>query len=67
MVTPTNDKELLTAIGLDALKAEKLTEWQVKKWMQRGIAWPQRGKVAKIARKHGIRLPKNFDEQRSVA
>jgi hypothetical protein len=64
---PTTDKEVIQAIGLDALTAHGYTEFAIKKWMQRGIAWRERPKVKRIAASKRVALPTDFlDEQRAA-
>lgn len=67
--TPRSDREVLDAIGDEALLAAGCSEHQTKKWRnkRRGIPWKDRGKVAEIARAKRIKLPADFLTERVAA
>jgi hypothetical protein len=69
MSSPTpSDSEVIAKLGGPAFVAERLeyTEWAVKKWLQRGIPWKDRGKVARLAKAQRVRLPADFTEVRAA-
>lgn len=71
MARPLSDREILDALGDDALGRLGYTEHQLKKWRQpkRGIPWKERGRIAAAYEKRAnIRpLPTDFHQERRVA
>lgn len=64
----STDKELVKALGVETLMdAFEYSEHRVKKWMQRGIPWKDRNRVAKLASAKRVRLPAGFLQERRPA
>jgi hypothetical protein len=59
-----SDRDILEAIGDEALIAAAITPHCVKQWRYRGIPWRYRSTVAKLAAKKRVKLPPNFIEFR---
>lgn len=67
MASPAlSDKQVIDALGVSALTEAGFTEWQVKQWRQRGIAWPERAAVQEIAAGKRINLPSDFLKKRRI-
>lgn len=61
----STDKDLVKAIGVETLAlAFEYSEHAVKKWMQRGIPWKDRNRVAKLASAKRVKLPTDFLQER---
>ncbi len=60
------DRDILEAIGDEALLANNVTPHCVKQWKYRGVPWRFRSKVAKLATSKKIKLPADFTEERRV-
>ncbi|MFZ5783953.1 MAG: hypothetical protein ACOY4R_27460 [Pseudomonadota bacterium] len=63
---PPNDKEIISDIGVDALTSAGFEVHNVKKWMQRGIPWKDRARVASIAAGMGKAVPPDFLQARRL-
>lgn len=63
MATAPLDRDVLAEIGTDALIAQGYTDLQIRQWRRRGISWPERAKVQKIAAKKGVTTPADFLEK----
>jgi hypothetical protein len=62
------DKEIIADLGGPAALAELgYSAYAVKKWMQRGIPWKARAKVAKFAQQKRKWLPPDFLQERRAA
>ena len=65
MATAPLDRDVLAKIGTDALIAQGYTDLQIRQWRRRGISWPERAKVQRLANKNGVNTPADFlDKQR---
>lgn len=63
---PPNDKDIIADIGVEALTDAGFTDHNVRKWMQRGIPWKERARVAAIAAGMGKQVPTDFLQARRV-
>jgi len=59
-----NDRQVIAAIGADALAGAGFNAEQVKKWRLRGIPWRLRAIVADMARRKRVALPPDFLSER---
>lgn len=55
-----SDRDVLAALGTEALVGAGYTALRVKMWKQRGISWPERGKVAALAEQLSVKVPEDF-------
>lgn len=69
MSSPTpSDREIIVDLGGPAvLKELGYTEYAIKKWMQRGIPWKARAKVADFAQRQRKWLPADFLQERRAS
>lgn len=65
--THLSDKAIIDKIGVEALTASGFTDWQVKQWRQRGIAWSARAEVAELAEARSVEVPADFLKKRRPA
>lgn len=68
MAKALTDRQIVTELGerlLDAgYKADVIKKWRQK---DRGIPWRERGRIAELAVRAGIRLPADFAKERRAA
>ncbi len=55
-----SDRDVLAALGTEALVGAGYTALRVKMWKQRGISWPERGRVAALAEQLSVKVPDDF-------
>lgn len=63
------DAKLIHDLGGDKAVADALnlkSSETVRKWRERGIAWPWRAQVAALAKSRRVRLPENFLSERAA-
>lgn len=67
MSAPVTDREVIQSLGgPKAFAGLGCNEEMVKKWMQRGIPWKDRARVADFASRKRVKLPADFHGQRRV-
>ena len=66
MASCLNDRQVIAAIGAEALAGAGFNPEQVKKWRQRGIPWRLRAIVADMAKRKRLPLPPDFLSQRKA-
>jgi len=55
-----SDRDVLAALGADVLAGAGYSPLRVKMWKQRGISWPERGKIAELAERRAVAIPADF-------